>query len=286
MNDYYTILTKQGIDLIVKSRVSKVPIELSEIAVGDGEGLPSEDMKALKNEKHRFKINTITQDEQNPSYLIIEGVLPSSVGGFYVSEVGIFDKENRLFAIGNMAKTYKPLLSEGSAKDIVFKIVIEVSNASEVTLKVDESVVLATREWVKTTFLTKQSASEVYETKKYNDEFYLKKVDASNTYATKKGLKDVEIKADNAQKTAESIKIKAENLDIKTQFRDIVTGTKTIRKKRDKSKNSPMITITITTNAKQQRTLVNNIPTGDWQTISTWETRNGNNNNNGNNNTK
>ena len=44
------------------------------------------------------------------------------------------DGENKLFAIGNIAKTYKPLLSEGSAKEIIIEVVIEVANASEITI--------------------------------------------------------------------------------------------------------------------------------------------------------
>lgn len=147
MNEFYTLLTNYGIAKIVEARANKQTINLSHIAVGDAEIIPSESMSALKSEKHRLAINSIIQDENNPSYLIIEGVIPVSVGGFYINEVGIFDESGNLFAIGNLPKTYKPLLSEGSAKDLTLKITIEVANASEITLKVDNSVVLATRSW-------------------------------------------------------------------------------------------------------------------------------------------
>lgn len=149
MNEFYTLLTNYGIAKIVEARANKQTINLSHIAVGDAEIIPSESMSALKSEKHRLAINSIIQDENNPSYLIIEGVIPVSVGGFYINEVGIFDESGNLFAIGNLPKTYKPLLSEGSAKDLTLKITIEVANASEITLKVDNSVVLATRSWAK-----------------------------------------------------------------------------------------------------------------------------------------
>lgn len=156
MNEFYTLLTNYGIAKIVEARANKQTINLSHIAVGDAEIIPSESMSALKSEKHRLAINSIIQDENNPSYLIIEGVIPVSVGGFYINEVGIFDESGNLFAIGNLPKTYKPLLSEGSAKDLTLKITIEVANASEITLKVDNSVVLATRSWTESLIKKKE----------------------------------------------------------------------------------------------------------------------------------
>ena len=148
MGNFYTLLTNTGINAIIAARASNSEVKLTKIAVGDGDIIPSQDMTALKSEKHRFNINSIIQDIDNPNYLIVEGVIPSNVGGFYVSEVAIYTDQNTLFAIGNLPKTYKPLLEEGSAKDLTIKIFLEVTNADSVTLKVDDTVVLATRKFV------------------------------------------------------------------------------------------------------------------------------------------
>ena len=148
MGNFYTLLTNTGINAIISARASNSEVKLTKIAVGDGDIIPSQDMTALKSEKHRFNINSIIQDIDNPNYLIVEGVIPSNVGGFYVSEVAIYTDQNTLFAIGSLPKTYKPLLEEGSAKDLTIKIFLEVTNADSVTLKVDDSVVLATRKFV------------------------------------------------------------------------------------------------------------------------------------------
>ncbi|MDN5069532.1 phage tail protein [Aliarcobacter butzleri] len=148
MENFYTLLSNTGINAIIAARASNSEVKLTKIAVGDGEIIPSQDMTALKSEKHRFNINSIIQDIDNPNYLIVEGVIPSNVGGFYVSEVAIYTDQNTLFAIGSLPKTYKPLLEEGSAKDLTIKIFLEVTNADSVTLKVDDSVVLATRKFV------------------------------------------------------------------------------------------------------------------------------------------
>ncbi|WP_157352248.1 phage tail protein [Aliarcobacter butzleri] len=148
MGNFYTLLTNTGINAIIAARASNSEVKLTKIAVGDGDIIPSQDMTALKSEKHRFNINSIIQDIDNPNYLIVEGVIPSNVGGFYVSEVAIYTDQNTLFAIGSLPKTYKPLLEEGSAKDLTIKIFLEITNADSVTLKVDDSVVLATRKFV------------------------------------------------------------------------------------------------------------------------------------------
>ena len=148
MGNFYTLLTNTGINAIIAARASNSEVKLTKIAVGDGDIIPLQDMTALKSEKHRFNINSIIQDIDNPNYLIIEGVIPSNIGGFYVSEVAIYTDQNTLFAIGSLPKTYKPLLEEGSAKDLTIKIFLEVTNADSVTLKVDDSVVLATRKFV------------------------------------------------------------------------------------------------------------------------------------------
>ncbi|MCT7405613.1 phage tail protein, partial [Aliarcobacter cryaerophilus] len=148
MENFYTLLANTGINAIISARASNSEVKLTKIAVGDGDIIPSQDMTALKSEKHRFNINSIIQDIDNPNYLIIEGVIPSNVGGFYVSEVAIYTDQNILFAIGSLPKTYKPLLEEGSAKDLTIKIFLEITNADSVTLKVDDSVVLATRKFV------------------------------------------------------------------------------------------------------------------------------------------
>lgn len=148
MENFYTLLSNTGINAIISARASNSEVKLTKIAVGDGDIIPSQDMTALKSEKHRFNINSIIQDIDNPNYLIIEGVIPSNIGGFYVSEVAIYTDQNILFAIGSLPKTYKPLLEEGSAKDLTIKIFLEVTNADSVTLKVDDSVVLSTRKFV------------------------------------------------------------------------------------------------------------------------------------------
>ncbi|CAM3514215.1 phage tail protein [Arcobacter aquimarinus] len=148
MSNYYSILTNAGIQKEILSKQNGSSINLSKMAVGSGEITPTQSMTSLKSEKYRFNINSILQSETNPNHLIVEGVIPSNVGGFEISEIGIYLDDNTFYAVGNLPKTYKPLLDEGSAKDLTIKMFIEVSNTDNIVLKVDDSVVLATRNYV------------------------------------------------------------------------------------------------------------------------------------------
>ncbi len=148
MNNFYTLLTDAGISAITSARANGTEVKLSKMAVGDGQIVLSQDMTSLISEKHRFNINSITQDKENFSYLIIEGVIPSDIGGFDISEVAIYTQDDICFAIGSLPKTYKPLIDEGSTKDLTIRAIIEVGNAECVTLVANTNVALATTDYV------------------------------------------------------------------------------------------------------------------------------------------
>lgn len=148
---FYTLLTSHGASLLTTAYYSGVPLALSHLAVGDGNGLPVtpiESMTALVREVHRVPLSALNSDPENPNWLVVEAVLPSSVGGWTVREIGLFDADGQLIAIGNFPDTYKPLLSEGSGRDLLIRMIVETSNADQVTLTVDPGVVLATSQTV------------------------------------------------------------------------------------------------------------------------------------------
>ncbi|EIY9839676.1 phage tail protein, partial [Campylobacter coli] len=74
--------------------------------------------------------------------------VPSDIGGFEINAIGVYDEVGDLLAVGNLPRTYKPILKEGSAKELMIKIVMELSNAEEVILKLDPSVIMASRDYV------------------------------------------------------------------------------------------------------------------------------------------
>lgn len=147
-SEYYTILTKIGIAKFIAARASGNGVNLAKFKISSKVILPNEDMQSLEEVVYEANINSKTIDEKNKNYINLMCHVPSNIGGFEVNSVGIYDDEDNLIAIGNTPRTYKPLLNEGSAKELVLKIVMELSNADEVILKLDPSVIMASRDYV------------------------------------------------------------------------------------------------------------------------------------------
>ncbi|MBA3109972.1 phage tail protein [Salmonella enterica] len=152
-NEFYTLLTDRGMAKIASALADKKQLHLQKMAVGDGGGQyydPTTSQTKLRHEVWRGEMNTLTTAPNNPNWLIAELVLPEDVGGWYVREVGVFDDEGELIAIGKFPESYKPLLPGGCGKQVCIRLIMEVSNTTAVTLTVDPSIVLATRDYVDT----------------------------------------------------------------------------------------------------------------------------------------
>ena len=148
---FYTILTNVGKAKIANAVALGEKVELTEMALGDGGGSyynPTEDQTELRNEVWRGVIGNVTVDEENPTWITIQTMVTSQHGGFMIREAGVFDDEGDLIAVGKYPETYKPVLANGSIKDLVVRMILEVDNTSSVVLKVDPTVVLATQRQV------------------------------------------------------------------------------------------------------------------------------------------
>ena len=179
MQEYFSLLTATGANLLINAVANKTPVKLSKIAVSDSEIAPSEAATALENTKHEFAINSLTQDPQNPSILNVEGVIPSNVGGFNIRKLAIFTQSGEMFAVGRVPLSYKPALNQGAGSDLIFKIRILIGNVSNIELKVDNSVVLATRDWSEKTFQKLTDAIDAYN-KQESDDKYAQKSDVTD----------------------------------------------------------------------------------------------------------
>lgn len=146
------------------------------MAVGDGNGVlptPNPAQTALTHELRRAQLNMLTIDPVNTNQIIAEQVIPEDAGGWWIREIGLFDKDGDMIAVANCAETYKPQLQEGSGRVQVIRVILIVSSTEAVTLKIDPSVVLATRKYVD---------DAVIEVKAYADDVMKKHVAAANPH--------------------------------------------------------------------------------------------------------
>lgn len=148
---YMTILTTRGLTAMASAEALGTRINLTHMAVGDGGGnavTPSESQTNLVRELFRAPVNRVFQDPVQPNKFTAELVIPASVGGFVLREVGIVDSNGSLFAVGNLPETYKPTPSDGAFSDTVVRLEFLASNSSVVTLQIDPHVAVATQVWV------------------------------------------------------------------------------------------------------------------------------------------
>ncbi|KDM92902.1 phage tail protein [Photobacterium galatheae] len=151
MSTFFTILTKVGEAKLANATALGQTVKFAKLAIGDGNGqlpTPNQNQTVLVRELRREPLNLIDVDDQNPNWIICEQVIPENVGGWTIREVGIYDVDGDLIAVGNFPETYKPVLSEGSGRTQTIRVVLQVSSTASVELKIDPSVVLATRKYV------------------------------------------------------------------------------------------------------------------------------------------
>lgn len=145
---YYSVLTDYGTQMIASAIARKQPLQITQMAVGDGNGratTPNSRNTGLVREVHRADISAISVDPRNDKQIIFELTIPENVGGFWIREMGIFDNQNRLVAYANCPDSFKPELTSGSGKVQVVRMILLVSSLDAITLKVDDSVIFATR---------------------------------------------------------------------------------------------------------------------------------------------
>lgn len=174
---YYALLTHLGAAKIANATALGTKLNITQMAVGDGGGtLPTPDpaQTALRGEKRRAALNSLNIDSVNINQIIAEQVIPENDGGFWIREIGLYDQDNTLIAIANCPETYKPLLQEGSGRTQIVRMILIVNSTEAVTLKIDPSVVLATRQYVD---------EQIISVKAYADEQINKHIENTNPHS-------------------------------------------------------------------------------------------------------
>ncbi|MBD8169524.1 phage tail protein [Erwinia persicina] len=228
---YYAILTTLGAGKLANAAALGTRLQITHMALGDGGGVlptPNASQTALIGEKRRAPLNALSIDAANSSQIIAEQVIPENEGGWWIREIGLFDVDGVLIAVANCAETYKPLLQEGSGRTQTVRMILIVNSTDAVTLKIDPSVVLATRKYVD---------DAVIEVKAYADSLmsqHLLAVDPHPQYAPKaspaltgKPTAPTAVRTDNSTQLATTAHVKAVAADYAPLASPALTGAPT-----------------------------------------------------------
>jgi len=151
MSTFKSVVTTLGQSRIAAAIAAGTDINITQLAVGDGNGkatMPVATQTKLVKEVYRTPLNSLKLDPTHGNWVIAEAVISASVGGFWMREMGLFADDGTLIAVCNMADTYKPTLAEGSGRTQTLRMVIAVSNTEAISLLIDDSVIMATEQYV------------------------------------------------------------------------------------------------------------------------------------------
>lgn len=148
---FSAVLTRVGAIKQANANALGRPWRLTELGVGDANGTeptPDPAQLTLINERRRAAVNLLRRDSNNEPVIVAEQILPADVGGWWIRELGLYDEDGDLVAVANCPPSYKPLLSQGAGRTQNVRMNVIVSSTGTIELKIDPSVVLATREYV------------------------------------------------------------------------------------------------------------------------------------------
>jgi len=144
-------LTALGAAQDANSKALGIPWKLTHMLIGDANGadpVPAPGQTALVRQVYRAQLNQLYVSPTDANVLIAELVLPPNVGGWWIRELALEDEDGVFSAVANCAPSYKPVLAQGSGRNQVVRMHVITSGTANIQLKIDPSVVLATRAYV------------------------------------------------------------------------------------------------------------------------------------------
>jgi len=146
-------LTNVGVVKQTNANAMQIPWKITRMELGDAGGdpaqfpdpTPSPTQTALINVVYDAPLNALYPSPTDPGVLIAELVLPTNVGGWWIRETALRDEDGDLIAVAAPAPSYKPLIAQGSGRTQTIRMHVVVGNTANIQLRIDPSVVLATR---------------------------------------------------------------------------------------------------------------------------------------------
>lgn len=150
--DFYTILTNNGLNKQIQCLEKNETFDIAYIAVGDGNGEPLESQTSLKNEKWRGEILSHGVSDNK---LFANISVPIDVGNFTIREIGLFDSQNTLLCVGKCPTIEKHNSTLGGAQELFITIYMAITNGNLAPLIVQSSKEMASKDYVNDKFANK-----------------------------------------------------------------------------------------------------------------------------------
>ena len=154
MSDYFNVTTNVGDAAIATAIANNSKLNITHIAFGDGNGsvpTPTKTRTSLVREVHRQAITKYAMHPTIANYIVIETIIPSNIGGFWIREMGII-ADNVLISHGSHAPFFKVADPDG-VSEYRLKFTQNVRDGNVVEISLDESLIYASQAWVNENYI-------------------------------------------------------------------------------------------------------------------------------------
>ncbi|WP_151957389.1 phage tail-collar fiber domain-containing protein [Acinetobacter guillouiae] len=154
MAEYYNVTTTIGDAEIAKAIATNTKLNITHIVFGDGNGsvpTPSKTRTTLVKEVYR---QPITKYERHPTignWIIIETILPSNIGGFWIREMGVI-ANGKLISHGSHAP-FEKVADPTGVSEYRLKFTLDIRDGNVVAITLDQSLIYATQAWVEENYI-------------------------------------------------------------------------------------------------------------------------------------
>lgn len=154
MSDYFNVTTNVGDAAIATAIANNSKLNITHIAFGDGNGsvpTPTKTRTGLVKEVHRQAVTKYTMHPTIANYIVIETIIPSNIGGFWIREMGII-ADNVLISHGSHAPFFKVADPDG-VSEYRLKFTQNIHDGNVVEILLDESLIYASQAWVNENYI-------------------------------------------------------------------------------------------------------------------------------------
>lgn len=179
MSDFFSLWTPVGLAQLRASMVGGPALDITHLAVGDGNGSPIDPTSAITLAREVYRgAATVVLDPDKANQIMVQMTVPKNIGGFTGRELLAIDKNGNGVAIGSIAPTPKVAIESGSPNEFVLRMYLTITATTNVVLAIDPSAIGATQAYVVSSMAQHVAASDPHPV-------YLLKTDAALLYAGK-----------------------------------------------------------------------------------------------------
>lgn len=148
MADYYNVTTNTGDAEIAAAIASNTKLAITHIAFGDGNGAvptPSKTRTTLVREVHRQAVTKYERHPTNANWIVIETIIPSNIGGFWVREMGVI-ANGKMISHGSHAP-FEKVADPTGVSEYRLKFTQNIKDGNVVNITLDQSLIYASQAW-------------------------------------------------------------------------------------------------------------------------------------------